>query len=44
MRAFLCHEYGEAKDMKVEEVPAPKMTAGNVRIAIKQLVSILPTP
>ena len=35
MRAFLCHEYGEAKDMKVEEVPAPKMTAGNVRIAIK---------
>ncbi len=35
MRAFLCHKYGEAAEMKVEEVPAPKLIAGNVRIAIK---------
>ena len=35
MRAFLCHKYGEADEMKVEEVPAPEMIAGNVRISVK---------
>ncbi len=35
MRAFLCHEYGEAETMKVEETAPPEMTEGGVRIAIK---------
>ena len=35
MHAFLCHEYGEAETMKVEEAPPPEMVEGGVRIAIK---------
>mgnify|MGYP006440895805 FL=1 len=35
MRAFLCHEYGQAETMKVEETAPPEMFEGGVRIAIK---------
>ena len=35
MRAFLCHSFCDAEDLKVEETPAPKISEGNVRIAIK---------
>lgn len=35
MRAFLCHDWGEAQTMKVEETSAPQMTEGGVRIAVK---------
>jgi NADPH2:quinone reductase len=35
MRAFLCHDWGEAEAMQVEDAPAPEMTADGVRIAVK---------
>lgn len=35
MRAFLCHDWGEAEDMKVEDAAAPDMIEGGVRIAVK---------
>jgi len=35
MRAFLCHDWGEAETMKVEDTAPPEMTEGGVRIAVK---------
>lgn len=35
MRAFLCHDWGDAEAMQVEDAPAPEMTADGVRIAVK---------
>ena len=35
MRAFLCHEYGEAETMNVEETAPPLMIENGVRIAVK---------
>jgi NADPH:quinone reductase len=35
MRAFLCHEWGEAGTIKVEETAAPEMFEDGVRIAVK---------
>ncbi|MAH83935.1 MAG: zinc-binding dehydrogenase [Rhodospirillaceae bacterium TMED8] len=35
MRAFLCHNWGEAQTMKVEETSPPQMTEDGVRIAVK---------
>jgi len=35
MRAFLCHDWGEAETMKVEDAPPPEMIEDGVRIAVK---------
>ncbi|MEK9754585.1 MAG: NADPH:quinone oxidoreductase family protein [Rhodospirillaceae bacterium] len=35
MRAFLCHDWGEAETMQAEDAPAPEMAEGGVRIAVK---------
>lgn len=35
MRAFLCHDWGDAEDMKIEDAPAPEMIDDGVRIAVK---------
>ena len=35
MRAALCRSLGDISALKVEEVPAPPMGAGQVRIAVK---------